>query len=213
MLLMTIDGQDVRELGPGYMPNWSRDGKQIAFSHSGVQSMDLDTKQIRSLVPNGWSAQWSPDGEQIAFTQGAALNAIHVETQQITEILSQEQSPYQQIHWNVGWSPDSQRICFRGVRKDGPNEIASVSVIDLPDLKIHYSGNRQIANYFAWSPDGKRILTSLQGENEARTFVHEFNPNLNEMPKLLKGIDMSLQSYGSSWSPDGKFLIINARPD
>lgn len=213
MLLMTIDGQDVREIGPGMMPTWSPNGKQIVFSNGGVQLLDLETNRVRTLESNGWSGQWAPGGNLVAFTQGSAIKTIDVETERVTDILPQADTPYQQIYWNIGWSADGKRICFKGVRKAGQAEIASVSVENPPDLKVHYDGPRVISNNFTWSPDGKRIVFGMHAADAPRMLMHEFNPNEKAEPILLKGPDLSLQSHDSCWSPDGKFLILNGRPD
>src|SRR4029079_14313437 len=102
MLLMTIDGQNVREIGPGMMPTWSPNGNHVVFSNAGVQLMDLETNRVRTLVSNGWSGQWARSGNLVAFTQGSAIKTIDVESERITDVLSQADTPYQQIYWNIG---------------------------------------------------------------------------------------------------------------
>jgi dipeptidyl aminopeptidase/acylaminoacyl peptidase len=60
-------------------PLWSRDGKELAFSHNGVQVINIETNKVRSLITNNtvdledimdWRAysprNWSPDGKSIA---------------------------------------------------------------------------------------------------------------------------------------------------
>lgn len=213
MLLMTIDGKNVQDLGPGMMPTWSADGQQIAYSQQGVQTMDLATKTSKVLVQGGWGAQWSPDGKKIAFSQGTTVNVVDPESGEITPVLDAEQSPYQQIYWNMGWSADSQRLCFKGIRKEGgAAEIATVSLTDpSPDLKVHYSGQRIFSNNFTWSPDGKRIVFGMHAKEKPLMLMHEFNPATADVePIPLPGADPSLRSDDSCWSPDGMFIILNA---
>ncbi len=211
MLVMTIDGENVRELGVGMMPTWSADGKKIAYSSGGVQIMDVESRETRQLVP-GWSAQWSPDGKRVAFTQGPALKTIDVNTEEVQELLTQQDSPYRQIYWNLGWAPDGERIVFKGINRNGQSEVASVSTSNPPDLKIHYDGKQTFSNNFAWSPDGARVVFGMQSADNGRMQLHEFNPNAKDEPKRLAGADLELLSDDSCWSPDGKFLIMNGRP-
>lgn len=213
MLRMTIEGKEVEVLGEGMMPTWSSDGKKIAFSRVGVQTLDLATKEIRTLTPAGWGAQWSPDGARIAFTHGAAIKTLDVETEDVQEILSQQDSPYQSIYWNFCWSGDSRRIGFLGERANGQREIASVGLHDSPDLKVHYTGKRFFSNNLAWSPDGTRLVLPIHGEKTQRMLLHEFNPLTKDKPQLLKGPDESWASYNACWSPDGKFLIVHGRAE
>jgi Tol biopolymer transport system component/Ca2+-binding EF-hand superfamily protein len=214
MLLMTIDGQEVRELGEGMMPTWSADGKQIAYSNAGVQVMTLQTRASLILVQNGWGAQWSPDGKRIAYAEASAIKTIDPESSEIETILDENESPYRQIYWNMGWSADNTRLCFKGIRKNGKAEIASVSVVDPPDLKVHYDGERPYSNNFAWSADGKRIVFGMHAENSNRMLMHEFDPTAERAePKLLAGPDPLLRSDDVCFSPDGRFLIFNGREE
>ena len=209
MLLMTIDGKNVRELGAGMMPTWSADGREIAYSRSGVDVMNLETKAARTLAQNGWGAQWSPDGKRIAYSEGPAIKTINPETREVETILNAQESPYRQIYWNMGWSADNSQLCFKGIRQNGSAEIATVSVVDPPGLKVHYDGDRTFSNNFAWAPDGKRIVFGMHAAGGNRMLMHEFNPQADAEPTLLKGPDPSLRADDVCFSPDGKFLIFN----
>lgn len=212
LLLMTVDGQNARELGSGMMPNWSRDGKKLTYSFANsIQVLDLETNEIRILVQGAWIAQWSPDGKKIAFTVSGALKTIDVETEEITEVVSQGDTPYQRIYWNIAWAPDSRRICFMGVRKNAGPELASVRLDDPKDLKVHYNGKREFSHNLAWSPDGKRIVFGMQDANSTRSLLHELSPDRDGEPVLLKGQDVSLQLDDPCWHPDGAYLIMQGR--
>lgn len=62
-----------------HTPLWSRDGKELAFSHNGVRVFNYESGVIRSLITNNtvdlidqldwkeyYPTQWSPDGKSIA---------------------------------------------------------------------------------------------------------------------------------------------------
>lgn len=213
ILIMTVDGKNVREAGPGYMPNWAPDGKHLAFSFSGVQIKDLVTNDARTFSKQGWCAQWSPDGKKIAFSQGPEIRVFDVESEEITSLLNENDNPYQQIHWNMSWSPDSGRLGFKGTRRGGAPEIATINIAGPPQLTVLYKGGRPVENCVDWSPDGKRIIIALHAADRPHSLLHEINPNQPGEPTLVPGLDVSVESTDAAWSPDSSFFIYSVVPD
>ncbi|HLQ46721.1 MAG TPA: translocation protein TolB, partial [Planctomycetaceae bacterium] len=110
--------------------------------------------------------------------------------------------------WNMTWSPDSQRICFKGLKADATEEIATVSVDpEKPQLKVHHSG-KNILTHFAWHPEGNRVVFSMNCPERAVFQLYEFNPNSADPPQLLKGQDPATANTSACWTPDGKQLIV-----
>src|SRR5712691_7377294 len=107
-LVADFDGGDQRNLGLGVMPTWSKDGRQLSYSHNGIQVMNADGTKSRSLT-GGWGAQWSPTGKRIAYYAGLRYLVLEVATEKTTVLY--DATEYRQIFWNFTWSPDSQRIC------------------------------------------------------------------------------------------------------
>src|SRR6185503_9899251 len=101
--------------GLGMMPTWSKDGSRLSYSNSGIQVINADGTNSRSLTEgSGWGAQWSPDGKKIAYYAGLQIVTLDVATEKSTPVY--KATDYRQIYWNMTWSPDSQRICFKGVK-------------------------------------------------------------------------------------------------
>jgi Tol biopolymer transport system component len=71
--IMDIDASEIIQLTPNdksRSPDWSPDGKQIAFVREGnIYVMNGDGTNIRALIQDGhsFSPTWSPDGTRIAF--------------------------------------------------------------------------------------------------------------------------------------------------
>ncbi len=172
--------------------------------------MDLTTRASRVLVSRGWGAQWSPDGKIIAYTQGPTIRTIDPATEVVSMVLAAAESPYQEIFWNMGWSPDSNRLCFKGVRKDGTPEVATIRLVGGPDLKVHYRGQQPFNNSFAWSPDGKRIAFSFRSADQPRKLMHTLDPDRTDLPPTpFRGTDESLIAYDPCWTPDNQALIFD----
>lgn len=75
VFLASIDGTVHRPLmadfkGASSSPDWSPDGRRIAFESSGIFVYSLDTNEAINLTPgrNGENPAWSPDGQFIAYT-------------------------------------------------------------------------------------------------------------------------------------------------
>ena len=138
VLVVNADGSGVKDLGPGGMPGWSPDDKQITFcrynDERGVFVMNADGSNARQIDAEGWGSQWSPKRDEIAYTvygqNGAKLCIYDLAKQERREL---EHKAYGQIYWGISWSPEGDRICFKGVVHDGnngngANEIAAISV-------------------------------------------------------------------------------------
>ena len=212
MFIMGIDGGEPREIGSGTMPNWSKDGTKLACSRSspkyGVWLMDLEGEDHQWLH-EGWGAQFSPVGTKIAFTGSSGLQIYDLNTGETRVVLNSEANPYQQIFWNSTWSPDSHRLCFKGVKADGTQEVATVQMTgDKPELKVHHSGKLAINGDFAWHPTEDRIVFSMTCPERSCTQLYEFNPNKSDPPTLVKGQDETRNNTDICWMPDGKRLII-----
>jgi TolB protein len=212
MYVMSIDGGDPREIALGMMPNWSKDGTQIACSRYqptyGAWVMELNGDGHKHLG-RGWGAQFSPDGTKIAFSEGAVLKVHNLKQETTVSVLDGEANPYQHVYWNSAWSPDGKRICFKGTKADGTQEIATVSVgSDTPDLKVHFSSKQGINADFAWHPTDDRILFSMYCVERSRTQLYEFNPNKLDAPKLVEGQAADRNNTDVCWTPDGERLII-----
>lgn len=206
ILITEFDGSNLRQLGLGMMPTWSKDGKKLSYSQGGIQVIHADGSQSRSLT-DGWGAQWSPDGRRIAYYLGLQILTVDTATQKKTAIYD-AQNQYRQIYWNMAWSPDSQRICFKGSKADGSEEIASIFADpENPRLKVHYLG-KGIVPDFAWHPDAKRVVFSMPCPERGVLQLYEFNPDTNDPPQLVKGQDPSTANSNVCWTPDGKQLIV-----
>ena len=151
--VMDKDGQNLRQLtnhpGDDQYPQWSPDGKQIAFvsnrnggKETAIYVMGTSGNNLRRLTNDAkliWitSPNWSPDGKQIVFVswfigkgakgKGSGIFIINRDGRNIRQVtkdakLTSVESP--------SWSADGRQIVFAAsaaVGKDG-NEIYVIDI-------------------------------------------------------------------------------------
>jgi Tol biopolymer transport system component len=89
--VIDLAGRHARRIATGALPDWSPDGKTIAYFASGCEGIPNDTGRIRLVTPTGRDVTpptapcdgigparhpipaWSPDGRQIAVATNRAL--------------------------------------------------------------------------------------------------------------------------------------------
>jgi TolB protein len=103
----------------GAMPQWSPDGRQIAFAsgrsgHQEIYVMDVDggnPRQLTTLGAISGEPAWSPNGARIVFFSGtSSMTQIFTMSRDGTGLLRLTNSSGHNGH--PRWSPDGQRIVF-----------------------------------------------------------------------------------------------------
>jgi Tol biopolymer transport system component len=214
LFAVDIDGTKPRELCTGQMPTWSPDGKFLACSRStqpyGIWIMTADGKEHKHIRA-AWGAQWSPDGKQIAFYEGTKILTYDVASGEFNQVLGGDANPYKQIFWNMSWSPDSTRICFKGAKPDGSEELAIVDAAGAEfGFKVRFTTKTFVPD-FAWHPRGDRIVFCMWSAERKRMQLHELDPDFEDPPALTAGQDETRHNNSPCWTPDGKQLILISR--
>lgn len=214
LLLIEIESGDVDNLGVGAMPNWSPDGKWIAFckysNERGVYIRSLDGETERHIDPHGWGIQWSPDGLKVAYARGDRF-VVHNFYSAHSREFDLAELDYTRIYWNPTWSPDSKEVCFKARHKQGHDEFAIMSVeSDVPAIRRRISADG-FNEDIAWHPDGTRILIPKAAANGVPGQIYVYDPNKVGEPAPLAGQPTDRHNGGMCWSRDGKTLYFISR--
>jgi Tol biopolymer transport system component len=187
----------------------------FAFS---IYLFDIKTQTLKFLS-QGASPVWSPDGKRIAFARlipsgqvtDGSLWIVDVDNGQINALVESDKANPQTRVSLWGWSPDSSQIAYR--YNDGMVEKSEVwikkadnslsSSFQVPNI------NENFFTYgFSWMPDGQHILCFVEDYKTPEQPVNMWEVSV--ITGERKQLTQNLSVAGGRWSPNGKWLAINA---
>lgn len=193
-----------------YMPAWSADAKQIAFTSyrklsAGLYLWDIYGGKTTEISTRGmnYAAAFSPDGKKLAFcsTRDKDGNAeIYVATSGGKEI--RRLTFNDAIDTAPTWSSTSREIAFISDRGGTPQ----VYIMDAEGSNIRrvsFGGNHHDSP--AWSPAGDRIVYISRVDNLFDLYI--LNLRSNQISKLTES---NARNESPAWSPDGRHLVFSS---
>lgn len=170
-----------------HSPNWSPDGKKIAFCKAGT---------------------WTPDGKEIIYLKDEEKGIYIIDIDGKNEHLVITFPP-KDIIYNFDWSPDGKKFVFCSSRFNGQIYTVNVDGSDLKRLTTPTSG---ISNEDPdWSPDGEIIVfTSYSKDpnkpkdpNNEIYIMNADGSNQTSLTDIKKGYG----AFTPKWTPDGIKII------
>ena len=212
-------------------PSWSPDGARIAYLSSSRGSgasgfhlftMAPDGTDSQHLTPNlaeviQQPPQWAPDGQRLAFvarrygSREAGVFTVRLDGTELRRLAPAVKSP-------VAWSPDGQRLAFAQAVDDVVMLVTIAVDGSDPQPLVPIEGWRgwqqeggyapgAWINSVAWSPDGTRILVSVNDRHPA-LIVELDGPHRREVGILRNPEGRFHGVRAAAWSPDGSQIAL-----
>ncbi len=223
----SIDSTVAEQLtdGPGYdyQPDWSPDGRRIAFVRYlndalEIYGLDVSTGAVSPLTHNGAvnvEPRWSPDGQRIAWVSTSGTGHFHVFTGTLAsdglhgaEVWPERKSTIPRYYYSAfdheispTWSPDGQELIYVSNPEStyGTGSIWRRSLSrDAQPILIRSEETSWRARP-SWSPDGKRVVySSYAGRQWHQLWMTTAAGGGDPLPISFGEFDAT----NARWSPD-----------
>lgn len=213
LYMMDYDGRNQTRLTfntiRDYMPAWSADGKQIAFTsyrknRASLFILDPYEGKITEVVSQGtnFAPSFSPDGKKLAFcsTADEGNPEIHVATNEGTHI--KRLTFNKAIDTAPSWSPTSREIAFTSDRGGTP-QIYIMDAEGSNVRRVSFGGGYHDGP--AWSPTGDRITYVSRVDQIFDIYVLNLRTN-----QIMKLTESNARNESPSWSPDGRHIVFSS---
>jgi TolB protein len=224
----SIESTEADELtvGPGYdfQPDWSPDGKHIAFVRYRddaleLAQVDVASGEVTALTSNkavNVEPRWSPDGQRLAWVSTAGTGHFHVfvaaaDPQGLSghAVWPERRSVVARYYYSPfdhelspTWSPDGKELIYVGNPETtyGTGALWRRALSDTAEPRAVRIEETTWKARPAWSPDGKRVLyASYAGRQWHQLWITPAAGAGDPIPLTFGDFD----NTGAHWSADG----------
>jgi Tol biopolymer transport system component len=207
--VMRSDGSDMHTIGPGAMPSWSPDGRELVIhTYENPQTivvMNADGSGRETILNHWGSPRWSPKGNRIAtIGQHRTIALYDLVTGTERTIFHGPYSLWQ----GFSISPDGLRFCFGDT--EGGVGLAALNEHNM-QASVRWLVKTGTTQHSSWSPDGKRIVFQWKRRDQELYQLYLIDADGQPQPERLPGQDPTRHNCDPDWSPDGKTIVFNSQ--
>ncbi|HEY3251078.1 MAG TPA: DUF5050 domain-containing protein [Ignavibacteria bacterium] len=201
LYLIDSNGSNKRQLLSGLLgsPDFSPDGNWITFDNGQIFKIKINGDSLIELTSDGgnYYPAWSPDGKWIAYDHpivgSYTIWKIKFDGSNLIGITYDSRMP--------SWSPDGKNIVHvRYFSNNNPWEISIIDSAGQNPARITFNNNWEW--YPRYSPDGQKIIFTLQHETSINFQIYTINTDGTGLTKLT-----DTQGYSADYSPDGEKIV------
>jgi Tol biopolymer transport system component len=212
LILIPALGGTERELGPGFWPDFSPDGKTITISSResagvpiGIFLVSVETGQSKRLTsPPGtatdYTPRFSPDGRTIAFVRSFSAQSEEMDTVPVTGGAVRPVAGDNRAIQGLAWMPEGKEVVYSTRRMGRAQELWRVAASGGTPQPISEAGEN--AFYPAISRTDKRLAYVHQTYDENIWSLDLASDKVSGPAKKL--IASTWQDNAPQYSPDGK---------
>jgi Tol biopolymer transport system component len=207
---------DVGDHSPGLIAFTGMDGNMYTIHPStGKLNAITDDAAVSETIRREYRyPAWSFNGQKLAFVgynsfDGESIESTLYSVQADGSDLSALYRSRDITPFYLYWSPDNRNISFLSSSNSGPGLVLQITAIDNKQTVTIGTGQPY---YWAWSPDGSRILThtggsGTEGPGNAQIEIFQFATGNIQGDRLTY---VPAQFQAPEYSPDGRYFAIAA---
>ena len=228
---VAVDGSSltkVSEVTSWDQPQWSPDGKALAFRGKEVEGMsplyvirESDPAPVRVTTGLDVSSYaWSPEGDRLAFSavvEGQKdIYLLSLDTLALTNVTSSQDI----VEWGPVWSPTGTQIAFysSSVHTACMEGVCSyeIYIMDITDTADHYQIRVDPDSLYegggcdlTWSPDG-RYLAFIQGCETVGNWVPcLFDSQTGSTSRLVTDQNLFFAVWEVDWISEDELSLLH----
>jgi Tol biopolymer transport system component len=188
-------------------PNWSPDGRRIAYEASAPSDYSGQRKWVYTMRPDGthrrrlargWAPQWFPDGRRIAYLSDGGYRVMNADGTGNKRWMVAGDG-------DLRWSPDGKHVAFTESSRSSTYDVFVVGAGGGHARRLTRTGDADLG---AWAPGRRIIFTRSDIGTDAgpATGIYTINADGSGLRKLKSVASWDDPQIGG-WSPDARLIL------